>query len=194
MTEIKIEKKKSILPWILLALGLIAAIWFFFFRNQETQPHETELQEMTMDNNNVQDNANAVTAYVMFVNDSSANMNLDHEYTNEALIKLTNAVEAKASEINFDVSNDISKAKQLAEEITIDPLSTKHANKIRNAADILSSTLKNMQQEKYSNLIPEADAVTNAAKSIDPDVLTLDQKNAVKSFFNTAAELLNKMN
>ena len=64
----------------------------------------------------------------------------------------------------------------------------------RNAADILSNTLKNIQQEKYSNLIPEADAVTNAAKSIDPDVLTLDQKNAVKSFFNTAAELLNKMN
>lgn len=192
MTEIKIEKKKSIFPWILLALGIIAAIWFLFFRNQEVvEPMETET---TRENTQVSESNGAVNAYLMFIEDTEADMGLDHEYTNDALMKLTNAVEAKASETNFDVSDNIMKAKQIAEEITKDPMSKDHANKIRSAADILSSSMHNMQKEKFSNLTAEGNAVKTAAESIDPATLTLDQKDAVKSFFRTSAELLKKMN
>lgn len=192
MTEIKIEKKKSIFPWILLALGIIAAIWFLFFRNQEVvEPIETET---TTENTQVSESNGAVNAYLMFIEDTEANMGLDHEYTNDALIKLTNAVEAKASEINFEVSDNIVKAKQIAEEITKDPMSKDHANKIRSAADILSASMHNMQKEKFSNLTTDGNAVKSAAEAIDPAILTLDQKDAVKSFFRTSAELLKKMN
>ncbi len=41
MTEIKIEKKKPVWPWILLVLGVLAAAWFFFFRNDKQETMET---------------------------------------------------------------------------------------------------------------------------------------------------------
>lgn len=37
MAEIKIEKKKPVWPWILLILGLIALVYFLFFRDRETE-------------------------------------------------------------------------------------------------------------------------------------------------------------
>ncbi len=190
MTEIKIEKKKPILPWLLLILGIIAAIWFLFFRNDEMKPEENVVKtEQTETQNN-----DAVSDYLMFINSDPDKMGLDHEFTKNALIKLTNAIETKANETKFDVTADISKAKVIADEITKDPMSTDHADKIRNAADILSMTMQNMQKEKFPDLTADANAVKTAAEKIDPKILTLDQKVAVKSFFNKAAELLTKMN
>ncbi|MEC5167152.1 hypothetical protein RCH18_002902 [Flavobacterium sp. PL11] len=193
MTEIKIEKKTSIWPWIFLLLGIIAAIWFFFFRTDETNVQEVVTDTDTEMVQPMEDN-NAVSDYIMFVNNDPDKMGLDHEYSSEALNKLTTAVEATANKQNFDISADIAKARQFTEEIQKDPTATNHSDKIKGAADILSMALKNLQQEKYSNLTAEADSVKAAAAGINPAVLTLDQKDAVKNFFTTAADLLTKMN
>lgn len=197
MTEIKIEKKKSIWPWLLLFLGIIAAIWFFFFRNEEIQPDNTkettEKNEM-LENNEMNSNSNAVSAYTMLIEEHSNEMGLDHEFTSEAITKLANAVEAKAAETNFDITENITKAKQLAKEITEDPMSTNHADKIRNAADILSTSLQNIQEDKFPNITADSQDVKRAAAAINPKILTLDQKEAVKYFFSKSADLLTKMN
>lgn len=37
MAEIKIEKKKPVWPWILLLLGIIALVYFLFFRDREAE-------------------------------------------------------------------------------------------------------------------------------------------------------------
>jgi len=73
-------------------------------------------------------------------------------------------------------------------------MATRHADKIRSAADALSTSLQNMQQAKYPGLSTEAADVKSAASAINPAKLTLDQRDAVKSFFREAADLLNKMN
>ncbi|MEJ7736386.1 MAG: hypothetical protein WKF97_03075 [Chitinophagaceae bacterium] len=83
-------------------------------------------------------------------------MSLDHAYSSEALTKLTDAVDAMATEAGYDVKVDIAKAKQYADEITKDPMATTHADKIRSAADVLSTSLQNMQQAKYPELSAEA--------------------------------------
>ena len=44
MAEIKIEKKKPILPWILLFLGVLALIYFLVIKDTENDP--------MLDNNN----------------------------------------------------------------------------------------------------------------------------------------------
>ncbi len=75
-----------------------------------------------------------------------------------------------------------------------DPMSTTHADKIRSAADVLSTSLQNMQQAKYPGLSAEAADVKSAAAAINPETLTLDQRDAFKSFFRKVADLLNKMN
>ncbi|MEO6330297.1 MAG: hypothetical protein ABIO55_15290 [Ginsengibacter sp.] len=191
MTEIKIEKKKPIWPWILLVLGLLAAAWFLFFRNDKKEPVETADNKALID---VHENNSTVAAYVTFINSDTNTMSLDHAYSSEALTKLTDAVDAMATEAGYDVKVDIAKAKQYADEITKDPMLTDHADKIRSAAGVLSTSLQNMQQAKYPGLSAEAADVKSAAAAISPETLTLDQRDAVKSFFRKAADLLNKMN
>jgi len=194
MTEIKIEKKKPVWPWILLALGLLVAAfaaWFFFIRNDNAEPLATADETALID---VRENNNIVAAYVTFVDADTATMGLDHVFTNEAFTKLIDAVEAIAAESGYDVKADIAEAKQLADEITKDPMVTTHTDKIRSAADVLSTALQNIQQAKYPGLSTEAADVKSAASAINPETLTLDQRDAVKSFFRKAADLLNKMN
>ncbi|MEO6000231.1 MAG: hypothetical protein ABIN89_25565 [Chitinophagaceae bacterium] len=191
MTEIKIEKKKPLWPWILLVLGLLVAAWFVFFRNDKKETIQTADNKALI---NVHENNSTVAAYVTFINSDTSTMSLDHAYSSEALTKLTDAVDAMATEAGYDVKLDIAKAKQYADEITKDPLVTTHADKIRSAADVLGTSMQNMQQAKYPELSNEAADVKSAAGSINPETLTLDQQDAVKTFFRKAANLLSKMN
>jgi len=124
MTEIKIEKKAAIWPWLLLALGVLAAVWFFFLRNNDVEPVE---EANTISLIDVQEGNSIVASYVLFINSDTNTMSLDHTFTKEAIVKLTNAVDAMATEVNYDVKGDIAKAKQLVNEITIDSLVTIHA-------------------------------------------------------------------
>ncbi len=192
MTEIKIEKKKPVWPWILLGLGIIALlIYFLGFNDREEEVNEGR---DTADLISVNENNSTVAAFVSFVEDDSNKMALDHAYTNEALLKLTEATNAMADEIGYSVQADLDKVKEYADKITHDPFETSHADNIRKAADILTNVLQNMQQAKYSGLANEVAELRNASASIKPDMLTLDQKNEVKSFFSEAADLLKKMN
>lgn len=197
MAEIKIEKKKPIWPWILLIIALLAIAWYFFFRNDTDEQAESVETVETANNSaliDVHENNSMVAAYVTFINSDTNKMTLDHAYTSEALTKLTNAIDAMATEAGYDVKADIARAKQLADEITKDPMSTAHGDKIKRAADVLSTSLQNMQQAKYPELSAEGADVKSSASAINPETLTLNQRDAVKTFFRKAADLLNKMN
>ena len=191
MTEIKIEKKNSIWPWILLLLGILAAAWFFFIRNDKAEPVETAENTTLID---VHENNNVVATYVTFINADTNTMGLDHTFVSEAFTRLTDAVDAMATEAAYDVKVDVVEVKQHVDEIRKDPMATTHADKIRSLADVLSTSLQNMQQAKYPGLGAEAADVKSAASAINPETLTLDQRDAVKSFFRKAADLLKKMN
>jgi hypothetical protein len=198
MTEIKIEKKKSMLPWILLILGILAAVWFLFFRNDESKIDETNPNtEDVVDNNDLQDvkeNNMVVAEYVTFVASDTTTMGINHEYSSQAISKLANATEEMAREVNVDIKADIENAKQLAADIIQDPSSTNHGDKIKNAASTISNALATIQQSKYPNLSAETTDVKDAANSINAESLTLEQKDAVKSFFLKASDLLKAMN
>jgi hypothetical protein len=191
MTEIKIEKKNSIWPWLLLLLGILAATWFFFLRDDEVKSEETVNKTTLID---IQENNSRVEEYVTYINSDTNTMSLDHTFTSEAITKLTNAVDAMAADVGYDAKAEIEKAKQISDEITKDPMSTIHGDKISSAANVLSTALQNMQRAKYPSLSTEAADVNSAASAISPEVLTLDQRDAVKSFFRKAADLLSKMN
>ncbi|WP_026977706.1 hypothetical protein [Flavobacterium tegetincola] len=191
MTEIKIEKKKPVWPWILLVLFLLFVSWFFFIRNDKAEVLKTVDQRALID---IHEKNQIVVAYVTFINSDPNTMGQDHEFTSEAFTKLTNAIDAMATEADYDIKADMIKVKQRTDEITKDPMVTTHGDKIRSAADALSTSLTNMQQAKYPELSNEAADVKSAAVAIDPQTLTLDQRDAVKSFFTKTADLLNKMN
>jgi hypothetical protein len=190
MAEIKIEKKKPLLPWMLL-VGILAVLaYFLVFNDGKDVKKTTETSSLI----NVRENNSAVAAFVRFVEVESKDMALNHAYTNEALLKLTEATNAMAGEIKYDVTADMDQVKKAANVITKDKFDTSHANSIRDATNILTNALEKMQQAKYPELAKEAAELRSASDSIKPDVLTLDQKDNIKTFFSKAADLLKKMN
>jgi hypothetical protein len=200
MAEIKIEQKKTIWPWIIAGLVIAALlIYFLVFRdNSKNTEAVTEADYITNTNepdpSGVRENNGAVAAYVNFVESNKGKMSLDHAYTNEALLKLIEATNAKANEVGYEVRADLGKARGYAKMITNDPHATTHANSIRKAVDILTNVLQNIQKAEYPGLANEVKELKSASESIKPEVLTLDQKDAVKNYFSQASDLLQKMN
>jgi hypothetical protein len=142
----------------------------------------------------VKENNTTVAAYVNFAENSKQKMSLDHAYTNEALLKLIEATNAMADEVGYEVRADMEKVEEHAEMITQDPYVTTHADAIRKAADILAGVLQNIQKAHYPGLADEAGELKRASQSINPKVLTLEQRDAVKNYFAKASDLLQKMN
>lgn len=200
MAEIKIEKKKQIWPWLLVGLVIVALlVYFLVFRdNGENTEAVTEPESITNTNESdllgVQENNGTVADYVNFVENSKEEMSLDHEYTNEALLKLIEATDAMASEVGYDVQADIEKAREYAKMIEQDSFETTHSDNIRKADDLLTNILQNIQKAKYPGLADEVTALKSATESIKLSVPTLEQKDAVKNYFAKASDLLQKMN
>lgn len=197
MAEIKIEKKTPIWPWILLILAVIGIlIYLFAFSGDgnETENREQSRTEEVTTTRQVALNNSTVIAYVSFIKDDPNQMSLDHDFTNEALLKLTNATSAMADEIGYDIQKDLEEVRTHADKITRDPFETTHSDSIRKSAEILANVLQNMQQKAFSSLTSESNNVKNAAIAIEPETLTLDQKEDVKNFFRESADLLEKMN
>jgi hypothetical protein len=215
MAEIKIEKKKPMWPWILLGLGVIAVlIYFLAFNDSNEQINKApkisklivvkEMHEVPKtsdliiaeetDLTSVKENNSTVEAYVNFVETGRNKMSLDHEYTNEAFLKLIEATDAMAGEVGYEVQADLDKVKEYAEMITNNPFETTDADNIRKADDVLTNVLRKIQMAKYPGLTNEVAELKNASESIKPGVMTLDQKDEVTNFFNKASELLKKMN
>lgn len=155
---------------------------------------DVEEEEETQDIASVKENNSKVNEFVTFVQNDENKMDLDHEYTNEALNKMTEAISAMANEIDYNVQADLDKVKQYADQITKDPFATTHADNIRKSADVLTGTLQKMQQQKYPEMENDIKELKEACAAIKPEVLTLEQKSAVKSFFSKGADVLEKMN
>ena len=199
MAEIKIEKKKPIWPWILVLLVLAAVVYFVFFwdNNENEDADDTTVITDVTENEPKGDaitNNGEVAQYVNFMSDNANNMGLDHEFTNDALTTLNAATRSAADDADYDIKSDLDQAKEYADKITTDPYETSHANSIRKAADAIGSALQNLQQHTNPELQSEGAAVKDAASAINPDELTLDQKESVKSFFDKSATLLEKIN
>ncbi len=203
MAEIKIEQKKQNWPWIIVGL-VVAAILIYFVAFRDNDNTMDEVEEVTEANYvsnvnesgllGVNENNNTVAAFVSFVENDTARMSLDHAYTNEALLKLTAATHAMAGEIDYDIQADLDKVKESANLITNEPFETSHAKNIRNATDRSTTALQNMQRAKYPGLTSEVEELKSASVSINPETLTLDQRDAVKNYFAKASDLLKKMN
>ena len=192
MAKIKIETKNR--GWLKTFLGLSILLLFATSIGCKNKEEENKAETVTTDAVDVHENNSTVTEYITFVRSDKNKMTLDHAYTNETLLKLTSAISAMAGEVDFEIKGDLEKAKECANNITKNPFETSHADEIKKAAEILSGILQNIQVAKYPGLANETGELKIAAMAINPETLTLDQKDAVKSFFAKSANLLEKMN
>ncbi len=194
MAEIKIEKKAPIWPWILAGLVILGLVLYFFVFDKNANQAVVDDADTTEVVANEQSKNDAVAQYLAFMDRDTAGMTLDHHYSNEALTKLANATEEMGNKVGEDVSAEAAKARELANRITNDENSTTHADDIKTAGMGLSMALQKIQQKKFADLSSETNEVVEDAKEIDARNLTLDQKNSVKDFYKSAADLLKKMN
>lgn len=213
MAEIKVEKKKPIWPWILLGLIILGIILYFLFangndaddvddmnRDQVTDTTYQTTQATDRDtatwNNNQGDtatvNSQSVDRYISHVGDTQR-MGIEHEYTNNALTHLVNAVEYKAQEQNVNIDADLQEIRRDAQVITQNPQATDHANSIKSAGTKIADALGKIQQEKFPDLSQDVEEVRTAVQGIDTSTLTLEQKDQINGFFNEAADVLRKM-
>ncbi len=207
MAEIEIEKKKTIWPWILLAILIIAALLYFFVwadddgdevddmddMNTEQVMEEDQMDDETMD---YQDAENmqyvaAINEYDTYINNPE--MGIDHEYTNGALMKLIAAVDATANDLGVDIDADLKNARNEAQAITKDPMKVTHANSIKDAGKHILKALQTIQKEKFPNLSSTYSEVDSAFAKIEAGKETLNQKEEIKTFFTKVSSLLNSM-
>ncbi len=192
MTVIKIEKKKPVWP-LILGIGVVAVLFYFFSFNDKKETVQ-EVQ-FTEDLIGVTEFNRTVAAYVNFINEDTLKMEFNDSFSKEAFLRLVDATNSMADEINVDIKANMARVVKYVNRIKADPIETAHADDFRKAADILTNTvLKSMQQSKYPGLVSEITELENASASINPEVLILDQIYQVKTYFREAADLLLKMN
>ncbi len=200
MAEIKIEQKKQVWPWLLAGLVVAALVIYFLMDNDDVNTTEVVTEENYVPDTNesnlldVKENNSTVAAFISFVENDTNRASLDNAYTNEALLKLTAATNAMAEEIGYDVSADLDKVKESTLLVANEPFESSKAKNIRNATDVSTTSLQNMQLAKYPTLTDEVEELKSASAAIDPLAITLEQKDAVKNYFAKAADLLKKMN
>jgi hypothetical protein len=212
MAQIRIEEKKkggSILPWILGLLLLALVIWGVAEAFEESD--ETLTEEVYEDDADVAPVAAAATVdyddnyyqepreeYMTFTENMEGDMGLGHEFSHKALTRLANAASAlavaKGVESETDANSKSQRVKQLADEITKDPMAGDHADKIKMAAMLITEILEDVDEEAYSSVSEnELTKLREEAQAISPETLTLDQKTDVRSFFKQARMVLEKM-
>ena len=216
MAEIKVEKKKNYWGWIIGALLAVGVIIYFLMADTDGAPeYESTDQVETEGTGNgeagvrngasemdAEDAAKAeimqnpdaqITEFTEFIGDNSK-MGIDHEYTSEALVKLVNATIERAVVSDVDIDTELRSAIQKAEAITNDPMDTDHSDKNKKAYHSVTEVIGKIQGEKFPQLSDEMEEVRDAVQSIDPAVLTLEQKEKVNSYFKKAADILQQMN
>ncbi|MGB3181752.1 MAG: hypothetical protein WBB45_10205 [Cyclobacteriaceae bacterium] len=199
MAEIKLQKKKPVWPWILLALVLIGLVAFLLLNDgddDDAMAYDTEQVEDTEQNTYVdEDNmSGAVEEYVSYIETNEGQMGIDHEYTHKAFTLLTAAMQATAQEAGYNFDNDIDKLNDKADKIMEDPMKLTHANTIKDGFEQVSASMDNMQQESFPDMKNDLNSIKYHLQNLNPDEPTLDQKESVKGFFDEAAKILESMN
>ncbi len=202
-------RKKNYWGWIIGALLAVGIIIYFLMADTDGAPQsevadqvETEATGNGASEMNAEDAAKAeimqnpdaqITEFATFIGDTSK-MSIDHERTSEALVKLVNATIERAVVSDVDINTELRSAIQKAQAITNGPMDTDHSDKIQKAYLSVTEVIGKIQEEKFPQLSDEMEEVRDAAQSIDPAVLTLDQKEKVNSYFKETADILQQMN
>ena len=205
MADIRIEEKKgsSVIPWIigLLLLGLLiwgAAEIFGDDDTEDVVAEEPIAEEPTAPVATTTDYAPAIAAFMATTNDMEGEMGLDHEFSHRALTELADASVAVAESKGVaDAASADSKAdrvKRLADDITKDPMADDHADKIKQAALLITEILEDVNdQADNGNATDALISLRKEAQALSSSALTLDQKEDVRSFFAQARTVLEQL-
>lgn len=211
MTEIHVEKKAAVWPWIVGLLLLVLVAWVAFgMLNDDDRaaeqavivpPVDRAVDPRTNDalpagrNDALPAGTNdalsqPVQEYLSFARGTTELApGLDHEYTAEGIRRLTEALGAHVGQNpdNAEMRARFERFRELAGRVQKDPQSTGHANAVRavftSAADVFESA--RIEAGDVSGL-------RQTASSIEADQPLLEQTDRVRQFFRQSADALER--
>ncbi|RYE29799.1 MAG: hypothetical protein EOP42_13585 [Sphingobacteriaceae bacterium] len=121
-------------------------------------------------------------------------MDVDHELTQTGLNKIANILDLmSANQNNNTVHADISRIYGLADSITYNWKSGKHADMIKLAFAKTTDVMSALQLKQKPAFAKEINVLKLKVKQIDTDTLTLNQRDQVKDVFNQTASVLSTL-
>lgn len=215
MANIRIEKKNtSILPWLLglLALIVVAFLAVELFDNDADEDGlavvETEeaydgavtpasYDDISAELDGVGTYGEEIAAYEIELGKLDAEMGLDHDYSSAVFKQLARSLRAMSNELDLSnadqVQTTIDQLYQTADRLDENWRSPEHADMIRKTGEQVLMTVSSIQQNRFPALAAEIQELQTALYKIDPQTLTLNQKEDVKGFFRQAMLTLNAM-
>ncbi|MDT0691101.1 hypothetical protein RM549_15005 [Salegentibacter sp. F188] len=202
MAEIRVEKKKPVWPWILLAILVILALLYFFVwadgneTDDEMQDDDQIEQLEQYETQETTDNAypeNATADYLSYIENEGDedSLGVNPQYTREAFQKLGLAVSSQTSGMGSEPESDL---ENLADSTRVSnaPLSN---DSIKSAGEIIVRNLEEIQRNRYPELSDEIEDLRETLNAIESTTTQASSENseAVTRFFRRAAEVLREI-
>lgn len=209
MAEIRVEKKKSIWPWILGLLLLALILWAVFEAMDRDEPvvagEPVETVPAEPDRGGFADEAAVPAEVEQFASTCVTDvapeaMGREHEYTVQCIEHLAASISAvieRPERVSLDLQQRVQEFEETAQRLEeSDPESQEHAGMTRevfvSAADLLNS----VQEELYigqSEIDQQVSQLEQTAAAVKADTPMLEQREDVQAFFQQAADALRNM-
>lgn len=215
MTEIKIEKKKPIWPWIILILVVLGVIAYFIYANPDNEYLNDDFDdditnEQVMESDDIQldkkmsssntyvpgTSYDQYTAFEGSIRDSTR-IAIDSSYTKKAYYNLSKAVAKKAEETSVEDSQALTDLKDFSMLITkvSSPLSSAaSAKNFKTASDKVAEVLEAIQIKSYPELQSQISDLKKVASDMDGYIQMNQQQDNITQFLQKSRGILREMN
>ena len=200
MAEINVERKrnkKPVWPWIVAVILIVGIIWLLAGTGGD-EDYETVDNTETIQNQNQpmedQQTGNPVAEFISFVEQGKGEVGLSHNYTQNGLQHLADALAYLHSQNQTVNGNQyLTEISNTASEIVNDTDSRQHADKIRSAFVATANFMQSLPESAYPDMKEEANDLMNSAEEIKSGELATDQADEIKGFFSDVADALSEI-
>ena len=215
MTEIKIEKKKPIWPWILLILIVLGIIAYFVYANPDLDNRSDDFdddvinekiidsktdQMSTDDTYNTDKSYGGVYDGYMAFDESirdSTRIAVDSSYTKKAFSNLTKLVVKQADKNDIEDSQpleDLRNYSVLITEISKTSGNMENFKNFKTLCDKIAAVLGDVQAKSYPSLQQEASNLKQIASKISLSTPMDKQQTDLNDFLHKSRDILKSMN
>ncbi|WP_158829537.1 hypothetical protein [Mucilaginibacter lacusdianchii] len=195
MAEEPQKRNKSTFYWLggFIVVGLLAIAGFYFylkyFAHPNSEPHANYAKQARRQNI-----SSAIDDYTKWATAlPDRRMNMDHGLTSKGLHKiasvLTLMVDSVSAGNQTRAKADVDTIRMMADSVTQNWRSGRHADMIRKAFLKTADALALRQQHRSSAVDQSVDSLVQQAQKINPETLTLNQRDEVKSAFIQTARI-----
>ncbi len=214
MAEIKIEKKKPIWPWIILAIVLVAIIYFIYAYgdnddySDDANTDDVENIDSISDSDSTSWDTNT-TAYddsyatrdLTEVMRDSSRIGTDSTFTNRALYNLAERTLNIAKNHNIGSSSAVNDLEQYTmkngnsgTQTAQHSKASNSSQKFKTVSNNIVKVIESLEANHVTRMQQKMEALKSSASHINGGTDLSKQQNALQTFFRKAHELLNNLN